>query len=639
MFASAEVVPGRYGDQFRSPGLSFLDAVTNHARTAPGHTAVIDGERSLSYGELLAAAGALSQTLKETCGGRPVAVRLHRGADLVTALLAVAATGVPFLAVDPEAPAEHTRSALTGAGVRALVTEGPVPAELAGFATVPPDSGSGPGPASGRDTGPVAAAPASGDTGPAGYLVRTSGSTGAPKLVEVSGSALERHARTMGEVYGLEPRDRVLQFANPAFDVVVEEVFPTLAAGATVVAAPHPVPAPSELTDFLAHHGVTVLNLPTPYWREWVAELDCGGRRVPDTVRLLVIGSDMGDGDTARRWRGHSGARLVNAYGASETTVTCAVWEDTREEEPAGALPVGRPLPGVEAFVLAEDGSEVTAPGTGELYIGGWCLAEGYLGDAERTGAAFVPHPSDPSLRLYRTRDRARREADGVITVLGRIDGEVNIRGHRVNPSEVSAALLRLDGVTAAHTLVRRDGRGEVRLTAYAVTATRQDGPALRERLGGLLPGHLLPAEVVVLDVLPVTANGKVDETLLPPPREVPPTPADAPAASAEVSALQTAEGLAGHLAGLWSAELDRAVGVDDNVFDLGAHSLMLAGVRRRLSADLGREVPSIALFTHTTPRALARFLHEGEAAADPHVSRPTAPNRLRARRASGGTR
>jgi nocardicin nonribosomal peptide synthetase NocA len=639
MFAAADVVPGRYGDQFRSSGLSFLDAVTDHARADPGRTAVVDGGRSLSYGELLAAAGALSNTLRDTCEGRPVAIRLRRGADLVTALLAAAATGVPFLAVDPEAPAEHTRSALTGAGVRALVTGGPVPAEFADFATVPPDSGSGPGPASGPDAGPGVTAPAPGGAGPAGYLVRTSGSTGAAKLVEVSGSSLERHARTMGEVYGIEPRDRVLQLANPAFDVVIEEVFPTLAAGATVVAAPHPVPAPSELTEFLAHHGVTVLNLPTPYWREWVAELDCGGRRVPDAVRLVVIGSDMGDWDTVRRWRGHSGARLVNAYGASETTVTCAVWEYTGEEERAGALPVGRPLPGVKAFVLTEGGSEATAPDTGELYIGGWCLAEGYLGDAERTGAAFVPHPSDPSLRLYRTRDRARRDADGVITVLGRIDGEVNIRGHRVNPSEVSAALLRLDGVSAAHTLVRRDGRGEDRLTAYAVVTTRQDGPALRERLRGLLPGRLLPGEVVVLDALPVTANGKVDGTSFPRPREVSPTPAVAPATSADPRALRTVEGLAGHIAGLWSAELDGAVGVDDNVFDLGAHSLMLAGVRRRLSADLGREVPSVALFTHTTPRALARFLHEGEAAAGPSASRPAAPNRLRARRASGGKR
>ncbi|MEU2221649.1 non-ribosomal peptide synthetase [Streptomyces sp. NPDC018347] len=601
--------------------------MTQHTRADPGRAAVVDGGRSLSYGELLAAAAALSSTLRNTCGGRPVAIRLRRGAGLVTALLAATATGVPFLAVDPEAPAEYTRTALTGAGVRALVTEGPVPAELADFATVSPDSG------------PGAPAPALSGRGPAGYLVRTSGSTGTPKLVEVSGSSLERHARTMSEVYGIEPQDRVLQLANPAFDVLIEEVFPTLVAGATVVTAPHPMPAPSELTEFLAHHGVTVLNLPTPYWREWVAELDCGGRRVPDTVRLVVIGSDMGDWDTVRRWRGHSMARLMNAYGASETTVTCAVWEHTRGEERSGALPVGRPLPGVTAFVLTGDGSEATAPDTGELHIGGWCLAERYVDDAERTGAAFVAHPSDPSLRLYRTRDRARRDADGVITVLGRIDDEVNIRGHRVNPSEASAALLRLDGVSAAHALVHRDGRGEDRLTAYAVVTTCQAGPALRERLRGLLPGHLLPSEVVVLDALPLTTNGKVDETMLPRPQELPPTPAVVSATATDPTALTTVAGLADHIAGLWSAELGRAVGVDDNVFDLGAHSLMLAGVRRRLSAHLGREVPSIALFTHITPQALGRFLCGGEGAAEPAAPQPAAPNRLRARRASGGKR
>ncbi|WP_406263371.1 AMP-binding protein [Streptomyces chartreusis] len=623
MVASGATGSGQHDDQVRLSGFSLLDAVAGHARADPERTAVLDSGRSLSYAELVASSVSLSSTITDMCGGSPVAVRLRRGASLVTALLAAATTGVPFIVVDPEAPAEHTRTSLAAAGVSTLITEGLVPAELASFGVVTPDL--------------RATAPAAGGSGvSAGYLVRTSGSTGTPKLVAVSGSSLERHARTMSVIYKIQPQDRVLQLANPAFDVVIEEVFPALVAGATVVAAPHPVPAPSELAEFAAHHEVTVLNLPTPYWREWVAELDSGGQPVPGSVRLVVIGSDMGDWNTVHRWSEHTSARLINAYGASETTVTCAVWEyEAQGCRQSGALPTGYPLPGVTAFVLAEDGSDAVAPETGELYIGGWCLADGYLDDAERTGAAFVTHPVEPSIRLYRTGDRARRDADGRITVLGRIDSEVNIRGHRVNPSEVSSALMSLDGVSAAHTVVHRDGGGGNRLTAYAVVTSHQNGRALREQLGHLLPGHLLPGEIVVLDLLPVNANGKVDETSLPPVQELLSPPND----TQNSSILTTVDGLAGHVARLWSAELNRLVGVDDNVFDLGAHSLMLAGVRRRLSADLERDIPSIALFTHTTPQALSRFLHGAEATAESGGPQSAPPNRLRARRMAGGGR
>lgn len=575
------------------------DLLEDAARRAPSAIAVVDRGVPVTFTELETRANRLAHALSARGAGpgRIVAIQLPRSASLVVSLLAVLKSGAAYAPIDPRAPELRRDRILSMTQPVVIVSSGPAAATLGASAVdlETLDLSNLP------DQPPTVAL----DLSDTAYVVSTSGSTGTPLPVAISHRSLSHHVRTFVDVYGITSSDRVVQFSNPAFDVLTEEIFPTLAAGARVVVAPDRLVAAEEFEALVAAEGVTLVDIPTPFWSEWTRSLDEAPRRLPASLRLVVIGADMGYPDTLRRWRRHTELPLMNTYGLSETTITTIVRTFHSDDDlpTTDTLPIGRPIPGAEALILDENLRSIPAGHPGELCIAGPILADGYLGHPDVTAARFCRHPFRPDERILRTGDSAAVLPDGSIRLIGRLDGQVKIRGNRVETAEVAAALMRHPRIRDARVLPRSEGPDkEVRLVAYVVPIGGQplDVAALRRNLIGQLPEYMIPSAVVTLECLPLLPSGKVDIRALPDP-----TTTMAPATAPESELEST-------IANIWCDVLHReTVGLDDNFFDVGGHSLLLAQVRRRLVRVLGGDIPGVALFENPTVRSLARFLAE----------------------------
>jgi thioesterase domain-containing protein len=423
----------------------------------------------------------------------------------------------------------------------------------------------------------------------------TSGSTGRPKGVVVPHRAVA-HLACDTDFVRLGPGDRVALAANPAFDASTFELWGALLNGATLVVLDRDeLLSPRALAAALGRGHVGTLFLTTALFhllaREAPAAL--GG------LENLLFGGERADPAAvgavlaAARPR-----RLLHVYGPTETT-TFATWHPVAEAEPGGGVPIGRPLARVRAHVLDPGGAEAPAGAPGELYLGGPGVALGYLDDPARTAERFVPDPFSPGARLYRTGDRARWRADGALEFLGRLDGQVKVRGFRVEPGEVEDALRRTGLVRDAAVVAREDAAGTLALAAYVVPRG-ENGPAeIRRALAATLPDHLVPAWVEVLPALPLGPTGKVARGALPPPRPAGRAPAR--------RALTPAEE---RLAALWRPLLGVAeVGPDDDFFALGGHSLLAARLFGAIERELGERLPLSVLFGRSTLAGLAGAL------------------------------
>ncbi|WP_265566997.1 non-ribosomal peptide synthetase [Streptomyces hygroscopicus] len=582
-------------------------AFEERVRIAPESPAVSCQGELASFAELNSRADRLVRRLaaRGVGPGSVIGVCLPRGLGLVTVLLGVLKAGAVYVPLDPDSPTGRLNTLLDDAGAHLVIADSHCSGGLSREVRPVLDLD-----AVESVDGPAEDAISVGVASDLAYLVFTSGSTGEPKPVAVSRGSLTHHATTVADVYELVPQDKVLQFASPAFDVAAEEIFPTLVSGACVVVFPDRHRSPRDLERFIREEGVTVANLPSSYWEAWVSDLDADPRELPSRLRLLIVGSEMAYTRTLARWRRHSPIRIINAYGLTETTITAVLGVFEGHVLPPGdILPIGRPLPGVVAYVLGPGMEPVAAGATGELYVGGAALARGYHNRPDLTADRFVPAPFNgrPEARLCRTGDLAVRDAHGTLTCLGRVDDQVKIRGHRVQPAEVTAAILSCPGVRQACVRSVTDERG-TRLIAYVVPeegSSDCDTLSLRARLAGTLPPPMVPAEFLTMPELPLTPNGKIDHRALP----LPPT-VQAPVVPDAQAILSPAEQL---VARIWREALRiPAVGLDDNFFDIGGDSLLLVGVRRQLGHTLDAVVPSAAPFEYTTVRSLARFLQSG---------------------------
>ncbi|MEU9836503.1 amino acid adenylation domain-containing protein [Streptosporangium sp. NPDC048047] len=554
------------------------EMVAETARRTPGAVAVVCGSERVTYGELLARADALAAALRDG-GVRPgdvVGVCLPRSPEAVAALLAVWRAGAAYLPFDPDVPDERLAFALADASATHVVTRRAAPAGLTAVDPSPP--------------GPGTAGPPAGVTPrDAAYVITTSGSTGVPKGVLVEHGALAARVRWMRADYGLTPADRVVQFASLSFDAHVEEVFPALAAGATLLLLPD---GAATLPDVLASPEggrVTVLDLPTAYWHSLTEDL--AEIAWPAALRLVILGGEQVSAAAVARWRDRFGdaVRLVNTYGPTEATVIATAC-DLGADAATGRPPIGRPIGATTAYVLGDGGEPLPSGAAGELVVGGAGVARGYLGRPALTAAAFVPDPGGrPGARRYRTGDRVRRRLDGRLEFLGRLDGQLKVRGFRIEPGEVESRLLACPGVGQAFVTARG---GE--LVAY-VTGTA-DPADLRARLERALPRQLVPTGWVRLDALPLTPGGKVDRAALPEPQAAP--------AAARVLPRTDGERL---VASIWEELLGTGpVGVFDDFFDLGGHSLLATRVAARIRRATGVEVPIKTIFAASTVAALA---------------------------------
>lgn len=589
--------------------LTIIDLLKKQALHTPERVALVCGDCAFTYGELDRRSNQLAHHL--LCLGlrdeASIGVCLDRSGELAIALLGILKAGTLYLPFASSLPRERIAFMLSETQTSLMLTQttylelfSPLNVQtlcldrdcLTHVCTEPPS---------------IALHPAQ-----AAYVIYTSGSTGQPKGVVVSHQALLNHALAVGTAYDLREQERVLQFASISFDVSLEELLPTWVHGASVVMWSEPqAPSPSEFSTFIAREALNVLNLPSSYWHEWVLDLARTQANLPSDLRALVIGSERALAARLALWQRVVGERVTvyNAYGLTETTITALVhtpgWISPQEE--TRALPVGRPLANIEAYVLDEHLWPVPPGVPGELYIGGMGLGRGYLGHPALTAERFLPYPFDgvAGARLYRTGDRARYLPGGDFELLGRNDAQVKIRGFRIEPAEIEARLLQYPAVSEALVLAHEDTPGEVALVAYIVVD--EQGPALianlRQHLQESLPPYMIPAFFVPLDALPRTAGGKVNLQRLPSPQQkltqadtyIPPrTPIE------EILAASWCEVL----------KLER-VGRTDHFFRLGGHSLQATQVVARLRETLRIELPVRAIYDHPTIAALAALIEQ----------------------------
>ncbi|MGC4812301.1 amino acid adenylation domain-containing protein [Micromonospora sp. DT228] len=563
------------------PALGPDELVAAVAASSPDAVAVLDGDTTLTYRELDSRADRLAAALVATgvAPGDRVAVAVPRGAALVVSLLATLRAGAAYLPVDVDYPSARLAAILADARPTCLVA-----ADDAALPDFPgprlrPD---GPG---GSTTPRVPAA-----AGRPAYVMYTSGTTGVPRGVVVSGGAIV--ALALDRRFDTAAHRRVLLHSPVTFDAATYELWVPLLRGGTVVVAPPGDLDVATIGQLVARHRVTALWLTASLFRlvageapealAGVAEVWTGGEVVPTDA-------------VARVRAAVPGITVVDGYGPTENTTFATTWPVRPGDPVDGPLPIGRPMDNTRAYVLDPALRPVGPDVPGELYLAGAGLAHGYLDDAALTASRFPADPfGPPGGRLYRTGDLARWDADGVLHFLGRADDQVKVRGFRIEPGDVEAALREHPAVAEAVVVAREDHPGVRRLVAY-VTGAEADGVAVREWAATRLPDHMLPAAVVVVRRFPLTANGKLDRASLPAPGPVVGGRGGAPRTDAErVVARLFTEVL----------RLDE-VGVEDRFFDLGGDSisaLQLASRARRA----GLALTPRQVFAHKSVAAIA---------------------------------
>uniref|UniRef100_UPI00124E708A non-ribosomal peptide synthetase n=1 Tax=Gemmobacter serpentinus TaxID=2652247 RepID=UPI00124E708A len=571
----------------------FLDAFAAQVARDGDHPA-IDG---LSYGDLDRHSDALARALVQRGIGRGdvVGLWLGRGAGLVTAMVAVMKAGAAWLPLDLQAPEARRDFILQNARPALIISDLDHHATLhGGTATLLLDA---------FDPAPAYALPGVSPEDTA-YILYTSGTTGWPKGVVVPHLAVMNHAAHHITLCGLTPADRVLQFAATGFDTAVEEILPSLMAGATLIARPEAfLDAGQEFDALLQRHAITVVDLPTQFWQHW-AQASTG---MPPSLRLVVLGGEALTAKQVSDWSARSdtaGIRLLNTYGPTEATIIA-----TAQEVPHGPAqadpPIGRAISGA-VLRLLDDRLEPVPPGVpAEIFIGGHGLAKGYLNRPDLTAERFIADPFGPAqARIYRSGDLGRMQADGTISYLGRVDDQIKLRGFRIEPAEIAAAL-REAGAEAA--LVTLSPGAEPRLLAYVTGPVEET--ALQDALRARLPAYMLPWRILVLAEFPLTANGKIDRRALPAPERLTRTtgPRDA----------QTAQ-----LAAIWGEVLGLApdtFGDDENFFALGGHSLLATQVVSKIRSRFAIDLPLRALFEYPTVGGLAPVIAAAQAETAPH--------------------
>ncbi len=540
----------------------------------------------MSYGELSAATERLARRLRQF-GVKPgdlVGECLDRSAGLVVAALAILRAGAAYVAIDPRYPDERVRWMLEDSGAAAVLTDAGTAARLAAGGDLPTvvvlDEGAGPdGPVpDGGEALPPAPLPTD-----LAYVVYTSGSTGRPKGVLVEHGNLANLVHWHRDAFALSAGDRCTQIASPGFDAAVWEIWPSLASGASIHVVPENLRGdPVGLRDWLLAEGITVTFLPTA-----VAEGVIGLPWPADgALRHLLTGGDA----LTRRPPPGLGFTVVNNYGLSETAVvaTSGVVAPGGEGLPS----IGHPIAGVVAEVVDEQLAAVEPGVEGELVVGGTAIARGYLNRPELTAERFL---EDPSGRRYRTGDRVRRRPDGSLEFLGRLDEQLSIRGFRVEPGEVVAALNSHPAIEASVIVGVGDSGADRRLVAYVVAAgeERPQQDELAESLGGFLPEYMLPSRYAWLEALPLTQHGKIDRGALPATTE---TTNGQPARSRPGTGIEAAT--AAVVAELLDVE---EIGRNQNFFLLGGHSMFGAQLIVRLEELFGVEITLRHLFDHPT--------------------------------------
>jgi amino acid adenylation domain-containing protein len=575
------------------------------ADRTPDAPAVVFADQALTFRQVDEQANRIAGYLRGLGVGPEarVALCMERGPELIPAILGVMKAGGAYVPMDPSHPAERLEYLLADSGVGVLLTQERLRPRLPardGVRVVALDA----------EWKAIAAQPAERPRTEAGaenlcYVIYTSGSTGRPKGVAMHHRGVVNYIEWGIRHYGADRGNGAPVFTSMAVDLTITNLLP-LFAGRPVRLLPE-AGAVEALAGAIRGRPEFGLIKITPVHLGLLNEMLEPGE-LAGAAHTLVIGADFLSAEPTVVWQDHApGVRLMNEYGPTETVVGCSAYTLPAGVHRAGPVPVGGPIRNLTFHVLDARGEPAPVGLPGELYIGGAGVARGYLGRPALTAEKFVPDPfAAPGARMYRTGDRARRLPDGGLTILGRMDDQVKVRGYRVELGEVEAVLLRHPAVSACRVVLREDRPGDRRLVAYA--AASADEASLRAHLLRALPEYMVPSAVVVMDALPQTATGKLD------PRSLP-APAYASAdADAEREAPRNA--VEAQLAALWEELLGvPAVGPEQSWFDLGGNSLLALRLFTRVRRETGCDLPVSTLFTGATVRHMADAILERRAA------------------------
>jgi amino acid adenylation domain-containing protein len=579
------------------PETTVHQLVAAQAARTPDAIAVAHRERRLRYAELDDRADGLAARLRRhgVTRGAKVGICAERSPELVIALLGVLKAGAAFVPLDPEYPAERLGFMIEDAGISVVITHEQARDQVPSGAGVVIDLDE-----------PHATLRTEHTVLPAGpddvmYVIYTSGSTGVPKGVVNTHRGVVNRLLWGQDTFRLSPFDRVLQKTPYSFDVSVWEFFWPLIVGARLVMAdPGGHRDPHYLRDVLKSQRITTAHFVPSMLREFMDTADLA--EFIDLRHVFCSGEAL-PADLARRFlQARPSCPLHNLYGPTEASIEVSHWA-CRPDATGPGVPIGRPIANTELLVMDKAGRLAPIGIPGELWIGGVGVALGYLNRPELTAERFIRHPfsPDPAARVYRSGDLVRLLPDGAIEYLGRIDRQVKLRGLRIELGEVESALTAHENVAASMVVVREDEPGDQRLVAYCVPApgAHIDPAQLRRWCRRSLPAYMTPEWIVPLDQFPLTPSGKVDHRALPQPA------ADCPDLEREYTAPRTdTERL---IANTWAEVLGRdRVGIHDNFFDLGGHSLLGVRVVNRLGRELGVDIALRALFTAPNVAQLA---------------------------------
>ncbi len=574
------------------------------ART-PENIAIFFEDRSLTYRELNDRANRLAHYLQQR-GVIPevlVGIYAERSLETIISILGILKAGGAYVPLDPNYPQDRIDYIISNSKVKLLITTDSLLTKLS------------------IDTAKVISL----DTDwkfisqqnssnldsdvrqqNLAYVIYTSGSTGSPKGVLVEHQALVAHCFGICDRYQLQASDRVLQFASFNFDPALEQLFPSLMIGCSVVLRGNLVWSVAELWHQIHERGITVANLPTTYWQKSILTWQQHPGVFPAKLRLMIVGGEALMNTALPAWRSLTNAsarsvRLINAYGPTEATITALTFTVPADFD-GDRLPIGRPLANRSTYILDANNRPCPIGLTGELYIGGDCLARGYLDRQELTITKFIRNPfsDNPKSSLYRTGDLALYLSDGNIEFLGRIDSQVKIRGFRIELGEIESVLSQHSDISNAVAIAREDIPGDKRIIAYLVphngaTLTQKE---LCQFLTQKVPNYMVPSVFIVLDKLPLTPNGKIDRQALPIPDK---TRLESAVFVAPRNALEL------QLTQIWQKVLGiPSIGVRDNFFDLGGHSLLAIQLSTQIEKTFNINLPLAVLFQSPTVEQFA---------------------------------
>jgi amino acid adenylation domain-containing protein/non-ribosomal peptide synthase protein (TIGR01720 family) len=565
-------------------------------------------ERGLTYAQLNERANRLAHRLQKLGVGPETLVGLcaDRSLDMFVGLLGILKAGGAYLPLDPTYPDERLSFMMQDAQISALLTQERLLERLSTL----PDADSlvcldsdWPSIAGEPDDNPESDV----TSGNAAYVIYTSGSTGRPKGVLVSHRSVVNHNVAVAQQFQLRPDDRVLQFATINFDAAVEEIFPTWLRGATLILRADDVLTTGEdLLRLVDEERLTVLDLPTAYWHEWVYELALLKEPLPESLRLVIVGGEKASAERFVAWQRIAGDNVswLNTYGPTEGTIVATAYEPPADTvwDVNTEIPIGRPIANAQIRLLDRNLQPVPVGVPGELFIGGDAVARGYLNRPTLTAESFIPDPfsREPGRRLYGTGDLARYLPEGTVEFLGRVDHQVKVRGFRVEPGEIETMLVQHPYLRDAIVVAQEGDAGDTRLVAYVV-AVQDPAPTvdvLRDVLKQKLPDYMVPSTFVAMASLPLTASGKVDRRALPTPEQERPA-----LASAYIAPRTEDEGI---LASIWAEVLGvESIGVHDNFFELGGDSILTIQVVAR-AKQAGVHVSPRQLFESPTVAGLA---------------------------------